>query len=235
MELLNLFHLDKDYPKTFADLGPAQFVQINTKPVVLRCPHCGSVGTFFGQSPSVGYQFTIDFSGQNYTLNLAFGSRLCPSPSCSRPVFIVEQNGRVAYSAPPQALDFDSSNVPAKISESLKEAILCHAVGCFRASALLIRRTLEEICQDKNVSGENLKKRIESLSSTIIVPGALVEAMDQLRILGNDAAHVEAKTYDSIGKTEIEIGIILSKELIKATYQLDELVAQLKKLGVSAT
>lgn len=231
MFVLNINHNDEIYLKTFTELGPAQFVQLHSKPVVLRCPHCGSIGTFYGQNPSTGYQFTTEFGGTNYGLNLIFGSRLCPNPNCSRPIFVVEQNGSVAYAAPPQTIDFDTSNVPSKISDSLKEAIVCLAVGCFRASALMIRRTLEEICDDKNASGDNLKKRIESLSSTIVVPSALIAAIDQLRILGNDAAHVEAKTYDSIGKNEIEIGIILCKEFIKATYQLDELVSQLKNLG----
>lgn len=231
MFFLNLIHGDTAYQKSFSDLDPGQFIQVNSLPVVFRCPHCDSIGTFHGQNPAIAYQCAIDINGQKYGFNLVLGPRLCPSPNCSKPVFVVEQSGRVAYSAPPVTIDFDTGNVPAKISESMKEAIVCLAVGCFRASALLIRRTLEEICEDKNARGDNLKKRIESLSSNIVVPSALIKAMDQLRILGNDAAHVEAKTYDVIGKNEIEIGIILCKELIKATYQLDDLVAQLTNLG----
>ena len=231
MFVLNIEHDGRVIPKTFAEMGPAQSVPVASKAVVLRCPHCGAIGTFYGQNPGPGYQFTAELSETKYTMNLGFQSRLCPSPTCSRPVFIVEQNGKVAFSAPPQTIDFDNLSVPEKIAESLKEAIVCLAVGCFRASALMIRRTLEEICEDKGAQGANLKKKIENLSNYIIVPHALIAAIDQLRMLGNDAAHVEAKTYDTIGKNEVEIGIILCKEFIKATYQLDDLVNQLKNLG----
>jgi hypothetical protein len=37
----------------------------------------------------------------------------------------------------------------------------------------------------------------------------------KIKLLGNDAAHVEAKTYDEIGKEEIEAIIELTRELPK--------------------
>ncbi len=54
--------------------------------------------------------------------------------------------------------------------------------------------------------------------------------MDELRLLGNDAAHIEAKTYDAIGKEETEVALTLTKEILKGVYQLDELVNRLKAL-----
>lgn len=94
----------------------------------------------------------------------------------------------------------------------------------------MVRRVLEELCKDKNASGKNLKDRIAQLSGTIIVPTGLLTAADELRILGNDAAHIEAKDYDEIGKEEAELAIELAKELLKAVYQYDGLVARLLAL-----
>jgi hypothetical protein len=54
-----------------------------------------------------------------------------------------------------------------------------------------------------------------------------------LRLLGNDAAHVEAKTYDSVGSEEIEAGIELTKEILKAVYQLNDLLSRLRALKKS--
>ena len=51
-----------------------------------------------------------------------------------------------------------------------------------------------------------------------------------LRLLGNDAAHVESKTYNDIGKNEVEVGIALAKEVLKAVYQYDSLLGQLNAL-----
>ncbi|WFU09098.1 DUF4145 domain-containing protein [Rhizobium sp. CB3090] len=125
-------------------------------------------------------------------------------------------------------MDFDNTNIPQEIAASLEEALKCHGAGCYRASALLVRRTLEELCADKNATGDNLKKRIEALKSAAIIPPGLLEAADELRVLGNDAAHIEAKDYDAIGPKESEIAIELTKELLKAVYQYDDLVAKLK-------
>jgi hypothetical protein len=72
------------------------------------------------------------------------------------------------------------------------------------------------------------------LGGTVVVPGELLDAADQLRILGNDAAHVEAKEYDNIGSDEAQLAIELAKELLKAVYQYTALVNKLKALGKPA-
>jgi len=49
-------------------------------------------------------------------------------------------------------------------------------------------------------------------------------------LLGNDAAHIEAKTYQSIGEPEVRIAINLTKELLKAAYQYEGLLNELTAL-----
>jgi hypothetical protein len=49
-------------------------------------------------------------------------------------------------------------------------------------------------------------------------------------LLGNDAAHIEAKTYDDVGADEVLAGIELAKEIIKATNQYKGLLGRLQKL-----
>jgi len=94
----------------------------------------------------------------------------------------------------------------------------------------MIRRTLEELCEERGASGKNLKDRIHSLKNKVILPEALFDALDDLRLLGNDAAHIESKTYEDVGSEEIEVGIELTKEILKACYQLKDLVDKLNKL-----
>ena len=94
----------------------------------------------------------------------------------------------------------------------------------------MIRRTLEELCEDKGANGANLKERIAALRANVVLPSELFAAMDELRLLGNDAAHIEAKVYDSIGKEEVDLGLLLTKEILKAVYQLDDLVKRLQAL-----
>lgn len=199
----------------------------------LRCPACRHAGTFYG-FPAIADLHWYETTGPNRARPIAAGVRLCPNPECRGVVFVVQSGGRLIESFPPERIDFDPSNLPAKILSSLEEAITCHAAGAHRASALMVRRVLEELCADRGAEGRDLKQRIHALSQSVIVPPDLFQAMDELRILGNDAAHIEAKAYDNIGKTESDLAIELAKELLKAVYQYASLVGRLRALKGSS-
>ena len=65
----------------------------------------------------------------------------------------------------------------------------------------------------------------------ILVPLEVpLEGMDDLRLLGNDAAHIESKSFEQIGKDEIEISIEFTKEILKAVYQYSHLLSKIKGL-----
>jgi hypothetical protein len=93
---------------------------------------------------------------------------------------------------------------------------------------MMVRRLLEEICEDNNASGGDLHNRLDALKKTIVLPEALFDAMRELKALGNDAAHVKAKAYDNIGREEAADSIELAKEIVKALYQLRGLVSRLQ-------
>jgi HEPN domain-containing protein len=139
-------------------------------------------------------------------------------------------SGVLRQSYPPEVIDFDATNLPGTILASLEEAVTCHAASAYKASALMVRRLLEELCADRGAQGKDLKERIAKLSSSAVVPQELLDAADELRLLGNDAAHIEAKVYDTIGKEEAALAIELAKELLKAVYQYASLVAKLRAL-----
>jgi hypothetical protein len=172
--------------------------------------------------------------GEKQTV-LHLGIRTCPNMSCRQVVVHVKNDKGEHVLYPPEVVDFDATNLPPRILASLEEAIKCHAAGCYRAAALMVRRVLEELCEDKGAKGDNLMKRLAALSSAIVVPAGLLSAADELRLLGNDAAHIEAKTYDMIGVNECEIAIALAKELLKAVYQYTDLVAKLQALKKQPT
>ena len=187
----------------------------------LRCPNCGHIGTF---EPIHNH---TDIHVNGHWLSL----RRCPNPQCQAGVFVVTNDAQqVLRSYPALRVDFDPKNIPPKVLATISEAITCHAEKCFVAAGMMIRRCLEEVCEDRGATGPDLKARIHGLRSKVVLPDELFLAMDDLRLLGNDAAHVEAKAYDSIGQEEVETGIALAKEVLKALYQLDDLVARLRAL-----
>lgn len=204
---------------------------VNPPPVNLRCPACSHMGTFVsvGLMDATWNEPVRNLDGRIRVKVTRAGVRQCPNLQCHAVVFVAAHDGE-AWSYPPEVIDFDANNLPPTILSSLQEAIKCHAAGCYRASALMVRRVLEEMCEDKKAAGKNLKERISALSSTAVVPLELLEAADELRLLGNDAAHIEAKTYDTISEQEVEIALELTKELLKAVYQYTSLVAKLRAL-----
>lgn len=198
----------------------------------LRCPYCRQMGSFSGAKVNdISWTRTEkDQSGRAVAVGMRrAGIRQCPNLSCRGVVFIGVIDNTV-HTLPPEVIDFDATNLPARILASLEEAIKSHAAGCYRASALMVRRVLEELCEDKSATGNNLMARLKALGTTVIIPAELLAAADELRLLGNDAAHIEAKTYDQIGPDECAIAIELAKELLKAVYQYTSLVARLQAL-----
>jgi len=158
--------------------------------------------------------------------------RICPNPKCCCHVFVVLKfdNAELVASFPPQLIDFEKQNIPDKVLMAFEESVLCHANQCYIAAAIMIRKTLEEICKDRNATGADLKKRIQALGGKIVLPKELLKAMDELRLLGNDAAHVESRVFDNIGVEEVELSVEVTKELLKATYQYEDLLKKLKQL-----
>ena len=186
------------------------------------CPQCGRDGTFEGISN------INDCFAPPYILGL----RRCPNPSCNSYLFFVHsaQLNKLMVTYPALRIDFDKTGIPEQITKYFEEAVTCHAERCYTAAAMLIRRTLEEICGEQGGEGDNLKERIQSLQDKIIIPKELFEGMDELRLLGNDAAHIESKDFENVGKDEVEVGIELTKEILKAVYQYSQLLDKLRSL-----
>lgn len=191
--------------------------------VKLRCPLCRQRGTF---DPLCS---DLQFNDGNH--HYVAGLRRCPDTACTALVFFVEKNNNeLAISYPAERIDFDATNIPSSVINALEESITCHASQCFIASAIMVRKTLEELCKDRDAKGDNLKQRIRALGTKVVLPTELLEGLDDLRLLGNDAAHIESTEYDKVGKEEVEVGIEFAKEVLKAVYQYSALLTRLRAL-----
>ncbi len=165
------------------------------------------------------------------TIIYYLGIRKCPNEKCHGHLFFIAgKDKNIIITSPSESIPFDKENIPEKVLSAFEEAILTHSENCFIASAIMIRKTLEEICLDRGAEGKTLQGRLKDLGTKILIPKELLTGMDDLRLLGNDAAHVEARTFNEIGKEEIEISLEFTKEILKAVYQYDSLLKKLKKL-----
>jgi len=194
--------------------------------IKMRCPTCLQRGTFEAiGSPDILLS----------TESALVGQRRCPDTSCNSLIFFVFKAGKVAASYPAERIDFDATDVPASVRAAIEEAITCHANQCFIASAIMVRKTLEELCRDRGAQGNNLKERISALGTKVVLPAELLQGLDDLRLLGNDATHIESHEYDKIGRDEVEVGIEFAKEVLKAVYQYSALLGRLRALKKGTT
>ena len=198
----------------------------------MRCPVCLREGTLDAR----GSDRRLVIAGRGWSNNQpATGERVCPNPDCRALIYVIftPSTGEVLSSYPAERLDFDASQLPERVQEPLEEAIDCHAHECYPAAAVMVRRTLEAVCEDQGAQGVDLAKRIESLGQAIVLPKGMIKALHNLRLMGNDAVHVEARVYAEVGKQEVEVGINVAKTILQATYQMDSLLGELEQLKAS--
>ncbi len=217
----------------------------NPRPLNITCPHCGRAGSFspiggINDAQYLKWVGSVENNRRQSTVTMTMGLRRCPNPNCGALIAFADGGlGRpqdnLPWVAPPELIDFQTNGVPEKIVKALREAIASHSVASFNAAALMVRKTLELLCEDKGVKGGNLKERISNLGEHAVLPPKLLAAADHLRILGNDAAHVEAKVYEDVDKPHAEVAIDVAKEILKAVYQHDDLIERLMKLAKSVT
>ena len=205
--------------------------------VSLQCPVCGRLGAFGAMKSDIhDAQWTQAWDegdrAERSLSEVRMGLRRCPNPECNAPVAVILRNNNFAEAYPRESVHFEAPNLPPDIRHNLQEAVTCNANGCYRAAAIMMRRVLEELCADKQATGDNLKVRLAELGKRIGIPNDLLAAADKLSLLGDDAAQIEARAFDNVVKEEAEIAIELTKELLKATYQhagLKERLDNLKK------
>jgi hypothetical protein len=205
--------------------------------VATRCPHCGHIGTFLTVGiHDINTTKRVTHNNRVVVMPEHFlGVRRCPNEKCRGHLFFIADDQRnILLTSPSESIPFDKENIPKNVLNAFEEAIKCHSISCFVASAIMIRKTLEQICIDRGASGKNLYTRLQDLGNRILIPKELLEGMNELRLLGNDAAHIEAQTFNEVGKEEIEVSLDFAKEILKAVYQYDSLLQKLKKLKEKA-
>ena len=144
---------------------------VDSRSVNFRCPQCRHAGAFTTlANHDIGWDQKID----NTLYSYSGGARKCPNEQCKGLVFVILRGGKLERSFPPEVIDFDATNLPDPILRTLEELVKAHSVGCFRASALMVRRVLEEVCRDKQATGNDLKARIAALRGNIVIPQELL-------------------------------------------------------------
>jgi len=166
---------------------------------ITQCPHCGN-RTPHNDLHSIRVVDEIEADGQKYDYPVDYTLWQC-STCDGVSLYLVTQDDwsnpeddyfDVASMVYPDEKKFENV-VPDSVRNSYAEAKkVKNNSSC--AFAVLIRRSLEQICVDQDATGQSLKDKISDLASKDIIPKNLSRMADALRFLGNMGAH--AVKYD---------------------------------------
>lgn len=136
---------------------------------------------------------------------------LCRCSECSSPILIEQELlfvreetewGKTKKIYPSSQFHINPV-IPEELQKSLTESIKCHKADAHTATAIMCRRTIEGFCQIKGVAENNLDKSIKKLKDDGLINEQLYEWANQLRLVGNEAAHNINSNFSAVDAKDI--------------------------------
>jgi hypothetical protein len=167
----------------------------------ILCPTCNAIvetkivsnySIERGFNPPIDVMDAADLAYTQFVYHLSYCPR-CESPFLTESEYYVIpaevnafQRTKLLY---PADNKFLLDKLPSTVQKAYQNAKQSYQVGLYEPAAIMCRKCLEAICVEKGIIKGNLKSRIQKLSDDSIIDEKLFEWADNLRIIGNDAAH----------------------------------------------
>ena len=94
------------------------------------------------------------------------------------------------------------------------------------AFAVLVGRALESVCADFSAEGKTLYHQLEDLAGRGLIPGNLMDATKQIRLVRNMGAHASIGT---VSERDVNILDTLLRTVLEYLYKAPALIAELNK------
>lgn len=156
--------------------------------VIRHCPHCGNTAPqklAFEHEYEDREFYDIDGAPADLSLSCRYKARICST--CEDLILYYDDELSEWSIVFPSKHSLDRA-VPSPIRECYEEASRIRRASPF-AYAVLLRRGLEAICDDREAKPGSLHARLAELTSRGEIPAALSEMTTILRNLGNAGAH----------------------------------------------
>ncbi|RVW08227.1 DUF4145 domain-containing protein [Prescottella agglutinans] len=118
----------------------------------------------------------------------------CDHDTCAAPIVQVREDFGAGYDADPPGIYYPSPRrfsivVPRDIQAEFTEARRCFDAKAYRATVVMVRRTLEGTCLDQGATKKTLAANLAEMKEQGKIDGVLAEWANLLRITGNAGAH----------------------------------------------
>jgi hypothetical protein len=87
--------------------------------------------------------------------------------------------------------------IPEPLRAEHRQARACFKAKAYTAAVVMVRRTLEGVCEDHAIQEKTLARSLEEMAQRKLLDGQLVEWARELRVLGNVGAHYTGKTVEA--------------------------------------
>lgn len=145
-----------------------------------------------------------------------------------------DENGETEFSSDffPRRTEYNLNakrfkQLPTKLDSIYQEVILAFNNELSVLCATGIRALIEGICADREITGRNLGKKIDGMTS--ILPNNIVVNLHNLRFMGNEAAH----ELNAIPQKELRLAIEICEDLLNYLYELDYKASSLGQVRAS--
>jgi len=165
--------------------------------IKMVCPHCNTFTKI---------TFDAWTAKQTYDRNkMKKVGTLYHCESCLNPIFISwhvqNYGGTMPTVLQPELANIvipkhDLSYTPGEVSKDFLEALKCYGIGCFNAFAAMCRRTIQQICLQKEIKGsDKVKKQAEKLKEEL-ADTEMSEIIDAVIVAGHDGTHPHLPEVD---------------------------------------
>ncbi|MFI0419833.1 DUF4145 domain-containing protein [Spongiactinospora sp. 9N601] len=115
--------------------------------------------------------------------------------------------------------------VPPALARELAEAESCLSAGAYTMTLVNVRRLLEGVCADHGAGGRTLYQGLRELRARGLVEGRLAAWAEDLREVGNAAAHISGAP---VTRRDAEDAIILAAALVDHLYVVNRRYAEFR-------
>lgn len=193
----------------------------------VRCDACERLVA----APVVGsYNFRTD---DPYEPPFRTENLLLRCPDCDNP-FLLQRHGIEdhrdwdygnATTLYPRGRELDAT-VPKQVAASFNEASSCLTAEAYTACAIMCRRTLEALCAHHGVGKGTLGENLTKLKKSGVIEQRLFDWADQLRIVGNEAAHDVASVVPKMDARDL---LEFTRALVEYVFTFTEAFRKFKE------
>lgn len=186
------------------------------------CPRCRAT-----VDAEVKCDYTTDYGELPFWIRYI----LSRCPRCSTPLLLSQElydeeqrsDSKRLY---PQPEYQPGRQVPEEIREAFLEALTAYRAGAHTASAIMCRKTLEGVCESEGVKEGTLYASLEAMRDTGIIEDRLYEWADELRLVGNEAAH---DVHVTVGQEDAKDAIQFTHAILEYLYTFRKAFQQFRE------